>query len=95
MTDPKTTGLIHHPYRPPAGFDAPQPGVFKASTVIFANVAAMRARNWREKAGYTYGLGIVDGFLTQATAVFNGLFHDLISGIFFTDGCSAPTGGNV
>ena len=56
MTDPKTTGLIHHPYRPPAGFDAPQPGVFKASTVIFANVAAMRARNWREKTGYTYGL---------------------------------------
>ena len=27
------TALIHHPYRPPAGFDAPQPGVFKASTV--------------------------------------------------------------
>ena len=56
MTDPKTTGLIHHPYQPPAGFDAPQPGVFKASTVIFANVAAMRTRNWREKGGYTYGL---------------------------------------
>ena len=56
MSDPKTTGLIHHPYQPPAGFDAPQPGVFKASTVIFANVAAMRARNWREKNGYTYGL---------------------------------------
>ena len=55
-SDPKTTGLIHHPYQPPAGFDAPQPGVFKASTVIFASVAAMRARNWREKAGYTYGL---------------------------------------
>jgi len=56
MSDPKTTGLIHHPYQPPAGFDAPQPGVFKASTVIFPNVAAMRARNWREKTGYTYGL---------------------------------------
>ncbi len=50
------TTLIHHPYRPPAGFEAPQPGVFKASTVIFANVAAMRARNWKEKGGYTYGL---------------------------------------
>ena len=36
------TDLIHHPYQPPAGFNAPQPGVFKASTVIFANVAAMR-----------------------------------------------------
>ena len=50
------TDLIHHPYEPPAGFHAPQPGVFKASTVIFANVAAMRARDWKHKNGYTYGL---------------------------------------
>lgn len=50
------TDLIHHPYQPPAGFAAPQPGVFKASTVIFPNVAAMRARDWRHKNGYTYGL---------------------------------------
>jgi cystathionine beta-lyase len=50
------TDLIHHPYQPPAGFSAPQPGVYKASTVIFKNVAAMRARDWRSKAGYTYGL---------------------------------------
>lgn len=50
------THLIHHPYQPPAGFTAPQPGVFKASTVIFANMAAMRARDWKEKKGYTYGL---------------------------------------
>ncbi|NNU42898.1 PLP-dependent transferase [Ramlibacter montanisoli] len=50
------TDLIHHPYVPPAGFHAPQPGVFKASTVIFANVAAMRARDWKHKNGYTYGL---------------------------------------
>jgi cystathionine beta-lyase len=52
----KATDLIHHPYVPPAGFAAPQPGVYKASTVIFANVAAMRARDWQHKAGYTYGL---------------------------------------
>ena len=51
-----TTGLIHHGYTPPPGFEAPQPGVFKASTVIFRDVAAMRARDWRSKAGYTYGL---------------------------------------
>jgi cystathionine beta-lyase len=51
-----STELIHHPYRPPAGFEAPQPGIHKASTVIFANVAAMRARDWRNKQGYTYGL---------------------------------------
>ena len=50
------TGLIHHPYRPPEGFEAPQMGVHKASTVYFPNVAALRARDWREKAGYTYGL---------------------------------------
>ncbi len=50
------TDLIHHPYVPPAGFAAPQPGVFKASTVIFPNVAAMRARDWQQKKGYTYGL---------------------------------------
>ncbi len=54
-TAPITT-LIHHPYRPPAGFEAPQVGVYKASTVIFPNVAAMRARDWRHKHGYTYGL---------------------------------------
>ena len=51
-----STGLIHHPYVPPEGFAAPQPGVFKASTVIFPNVAAMRARDWKQKVGYTYGL---------------------------------------
>ena len=55
MTDP-LTHLIHHPYQPPGGFAAPQPGVFKASTVIFPNVAAMRSRDWKHKQGYTYGL---------------------------------------
>ena len=53
--DPRTT-LIHHPYRAPAGFDSPQPPVYKASTVYFPNCAAMRTRNWKSKAGYTYGL---------------------------------------
>ena len=51
-----STELIHHPYTPPEGFVAPQPGVFKASTVIFSNVAAMRQREWKDKTGYTYGL---------------------------------------
>ncbi len=54
--DRTTTGLIHHPYTPPAGFSAPQPPVYKASTVIFDNAAAMRAREWQNKHGYTYGL---------------------------------------
>ncbi|MBP7439512.1 MAG: PLP-dependent transferase, partial [Acidovorax sp.] len=50
------TRIVHHPYVPPAGFVAPQPGVFKASTVIFPSVAAMRSREWKDKSGYTYGL---------------------------------------
>ena len=55
MSDP-TTALIHHPYQPPSGFEAPQPGVFKASTVFFPNLAAMRSREWKDKTAYTYGL---------------------------------------
>ena len=50
------TRLIHHPYVAPSGFDAPQPGVFKASTVFFPSVAAMRSREWKDKSAYTYGL---------------------------------------
>lgn len=50
------TDLIHHDYRPPEGFQAPQVGVHKASTVIFKDTAALRARDWRHKQGYTYGL---------------------------------------
>ncbi len=50
------TALIHHPYQPPAGFEAPQPAVHKASTVFFPDVAALRSREWKDKTGYTYGL---------------------------------------
>ena len=52
----KSTQLIHHPYKPPAGFEAVQPGIHKASTIIFPNVAALRSRDWKHKTGYTYGL---------------------------------------
>ncbi len=55
MSD-KITGLIHHPYNPPEGFEAPSPGVYKASTVFFPTVAAMRSREWKDKTAYTYGL---------------------------------------
>ena len=50
-----STQLIHHGYTPPSEFQAPQPGVFKASTVFFPNVAAMRQREWKDKSAYTYG----------------------------------------
>ena len=52
----RSTDLIHHSYLPPVEFEAPQVGVFKASTVIFPNVAAMRTREWMDKSAYTYGL---------------------------------------
>ena len=50
------TALIHHAYQPPAGFEAVQPGVHKASTVVFENTAALKTRRWADKSGYTYGL---------------------------------------
>ncbi len=56
MTRDINTELIHHAYQAPAGFDSPQSGVFKASTVIFKDTAALRARDWRRRDGYTYGL---------------------------------------
>jgi len=56
MSQDKLTQLIHHPYRAPAGFEAVQPGVHKASTVIFENTAALHKRQWKDKSGYTYGL---------------------------------------
>ena len=51
-----STRLIHHPYKPPEGFEAVAPGVHKASTVLFANVEALRTKDWKDKSGYTYGL---------------------------------------
>ena len=50
------TALIHHSYKAPSDFTAPQIAVHKASTVIFPNVKAMRERTWLDKKGYTYGL---------------------------------------
>lgn len=56
MADKLSTHLIHHPYKPPEGFEAVAPGVHKASTVIFPNVHALRTADWKDKSGYTYGL---------------------------------------
>ncbi len=50
------TELIHHSYKPPAGFEGVSPAVHKASTIIFPSVAALRERDWKHKTGYTYGL---------------------------------------
>ena len=59
MTDEKKslqTRLTTTGYRPPEGFAAFPTAIHHASTVLFKNVAALRARNWQEKSGYTYGL---------------------------------------
>jgi cystathionine beta-lyase len=50
------TALVHNDYVPPAGFGAFPVAIHHASTVLFANVAAMRSRNWQDKSAYTYGL---------------------------------------
>ncbi|PFH04440.1 cystathionine beta-lyase [Collimonas sp. PA-H2] len=61
------TAVIHSDYQAPAGFDAFPVGIHHASTVLFKNVAAMRARNWQEKNGYTYGLhGTPTSFTLEA-----------------------------
>ena len=54
--DDLITSVIHHTYQPPDSWAAVPPGVFKASTVIFPNVAALRSRSYSAKTGYTYGL---------------------------------------
>jgi cystathionine beta-lyase len=48
--------LITSEYRPPEGFGSLTTAIHHASTVTFANVAAMRARNLQGEDGYTYGL---------------------------------------
>ncbi len=55
---PKTlqTTLIHSDYQAPAGFVGCQPAIHHASTILFDNVAQMRAQDWHSKSGYTYGL---------------------------------------
>ncbi|MGI9026462.1 MAG: cystathionine beta-lyase [Burkholderiaceae bacterium] len=56
MEHKTATRLIHHDYEPPKNFGGLNVGVHHASTITFPNVAAMRARDWKNDAGYTYGL---------------------------------------
>jgi cystathionine beta-lyase len=50
------TLLTHTGYEPPAGFSAYPTAIHHASTVLFKDVASMRAGDWRKKDNYTYGL---------------------------------------
>ena len=58
MSDEKQlqTLLTTTDYRPPEGFAAFPTAIHHASTVLFKDVAALRARNWQDKHSYTYGL---------------------------------------
>ena len=53
-----STKLIHHDYRPPSGYEAVPPGVFKGSTVLFQSATAVRQRltAFGHRDGYSYGL---------------------------------------
>jgi len=75
------TALIHHDYVPPAGFGAIPPGVFKASTVLFDDVAALRSHSWLEKSAYSYGLhGTPTSFTLEARlATLEGGTHALLA----------------
>lgn len=69
MADRKSfqTALIHSEYKPPEGFAALPTAIHHASTVLFKDVAALRARNWQDKSGYTYGLhGTPTSFTLEA-----------------------------
>jgi cystathionine beta-lyase len=51
----RTTALLHQRHWPSAGFDSVQPGVFKASTTFFPDVASWRRRDWLSKESFIYG----------------------------------------
>jgi len=51
-----STALVHSDYVAPTGFGSLNTAIHHASTVTFANVAAMRARDWRDENSYSYGL---------------------------------------
>jgi cystathionine beta-lyase len=76
-----TTRLIHDPYQAPGEFDAPMPGVFKASTVFFPDLQALRSRTWVDKSAYTYGLhGTPTTFTLEARlAALEGARHVLLA----------------
>lgn len=76
----KTTATIHHPYQAPAGFVGLQPPVYRASTVVFKDMAAVASNTWQNKAAYTYGLhGTPSSFvLEERLAALEGGQHCLL-----------------
>ena len=61
------TVLTHSKYLAPEAFSALPVAIHHASTVLFKDVAAMRARRWQDKSAYTYGLhGTPTSFTLEA-----------------------------
>lgn len=61
------TRLTHSAYQAPDGFAAFPTAIHHASTVLFKDVAALRARQWQDKSAYTYGLhGTPTSFTLEA-----------------------------
>lgn len=58
MSKPKKrqTKLLHSDYQPPPDFGAFPTPIYRASTVLFKSVEAMRSRDWQRRDSYTYGL---------------------------------------
>jgi cysteine-S-conjugate beta-lyase len=67
LKPPSNTEIIHSDYRAPDGFAAFPVAIHHASTVLFKDVASMRARRWQDKSAYTYGLhGTPTSFTLEA-----------------------------
>lgn len=67
QTKSLSTLLSHSDYQPPENFGAFPVPICHASTVLFSDVAAMRARSWQQKQAYTYGLhGTPTSFTLEA-----------------------------
>ena len=76
----RSTKLIRHPYTAPLGFESPAVPVAKGSSVLFPNVAALRARTWLDRGSYTYGLhGTPTSFtLEERLATLEGGTHAML-----------------
>ena len=79
--DAPSTRQIHHDYVPAPGFAAVAPPLHRASTVLFKDVAAMRASHWLDKGTYTYGLhGTPTSFTLEARlATLEGGTHAMLA----------------
>lgn len=74
------TDLLHHQDRLAPGFESFVPPVSRASTVVFPNLAAMRALQWHDDSQWRYGLHATPTslILAQRLATIEGGQHALL-----------------